>query len=265
MYLNDTSEFVHGLSFAEDISTRIYMEDDYLEAFGVAIRRALESVIADDLYVACFSEQPDLLSQWRGYCPAGAGLCLGFDLDCIKEFCATKGYRLEKCLYDHKDQAPQIESLVDRCFEMFPKPSISRSQYDTLSSKGQVDCCIDYHSQTTAGRDKSQADEAVNWLCRQIADLTPLFKNDGFREEAEWRIVANRPIEQVKFRARASFLAPYVELQLLSATSGNALREVIIGPNPNQARAEAAVRKLLLAHGVGNSTVRCSSLPFNHW
>lgn len=233
MYLNDTSEFVHGISFAEDASLRLYMEDDYLAAFGLAVRKALDSVTADDLYVACFSERPDLLSQWRGYCPGGAGLCLGFDLDCIKAFCATRGYRLEQCLYDHKDQAQQIQSLVERCLEMFPKPSISRSKYDSLSPEGQVDYCIDYHSRTTAGPDKSQADEAVDWLCRQIADLTPLFKNDGFREEAEWRIVANCPAEQVKFRACSSFLAPYVELELLSATSGNALREVIIGPNPN--------------------------------
>lgn len=30
------------------------------------------------LYAACFSEEKDLLSQWRGYANNGAGVAIGF-------------------------------------------------------------------------------------------------------------------------------------------------------------------------------------------
>ncbi len=264
-YLNDASEFFHGLSFAKQIAGGIFMEDDYLAAFGWAVRHALEAVSADDLYVASFSEQADILSQWRGYCPAGAGLCLGFDFTQLKNFCLTRGYRLEKCIYEHKKQIQQVEALVSRCFERFPKPHLSRGEYERLDSRGQVDAEFAYRFQTSEGPDKPQADAAVEWLCTAIAELAPLFKNEGFHEEAEWRVVVNGPREQVKFRANSSYLAPYVELELLSEAADSALREVIIGPNPNQRRCETSIKMLLVDCGLSGVEVKSSSLPFNSW
>jgi len=31
------------------------------------------------VFVSFFSESADKLSQWRGYCPSGSGICIGFD------------------------------------------------------------------------------------------------------------------------------------------------------------------------------------------
>jgi hypothetical protein len=44
LYLNDSSEFSHGLSFAKSVAGSIFMEDDYLEAFGWALRHGLEGI-----------------------------------------------------------------------------------------------------------------------------------------------------------------------------------------------------------------------------
>jgi hypothetical protein len=264
-YLNDASEFFHGLDFAKQVAGGILMEDDYLEAFGWAIRHGLESVTADDLYVASFSEKADLLSQWRGYCPPGAGLCLGFEFDCLEEFCQSRGYRLEQCIYEHDQQIQQVESLVTQCFERFPKPAFARSDYEKLNSKGQVNANIDYRLCTLEGPDKPQADAAVDWLCAEISKLAPLFKNEGFHEESEWRIVAKEPRELVQFRASSSYLAPYIELEMLSGVAVSALREVIVGPNPNQHRCESSIKMLLVSFGLVNVKVKVSPLPFNSW
>jgi len=40
-----------------------------LRRFGAMLYEHLESVKGEEIYVASFSEKPDLLSQWRGYCP----------------------------------------------------------------------------------------------------------------------------------------------------------------------------------------------------
>jgi hypothetical protein len=63
MFLNDSSAFFPSLSFAKQYAGGILMEDDYLKAFGWARGYALRKISADDLYVASFSEKPDLLSQ----------------------------------------------------------------------------------------------------------------------------------------------------------------------------------------------------------
>ncbi|WP_324005257.1 DUF2971 domain-containing protein [Aeromonas hydrophila] len=264
-YLNDSREFIHGLDFAKDVAGGIFMEDDYLDAFGWAVRHGLEAVSADGLYVASFSEKADLLSQWRGYCQPGAGLCLGFDLDHLRDFCQTRGYRLEQCIYEHSQQIQHVEALVGQCFDRFPKPSLARSDYETLDAKGQVDYEIDYRIRTSEGSDKPQADAAVSWLCAQISELAPLFKNEGFYEESEWRIIARAPKEPILFRPGPSYLAPYVELGVLSDTAASSLREVIIGPNPNQRRCESSIKMLLDSCGLGDVKVITSSLPFSSW
>lgn len=264
-YLNDASEFFHGLSSAKQVAGGIFMEDDYLAAFGWAVRHGLEAVSADDLFVASFSEKADLLSQWRGYCPAGAGLCLGFDVAQLRSFCQARGYKLEQCIYMHQEQFQRVDALVRKCFEVFPKPRLTRSDYEKLDSKGQVDAEISYRLQTSEGSDKQQADAAVEWLCSEIAEVAPLFKHEGFHEEAEWRIVAKKPREPVKFRADSSYLAPYVELEILSSTVESALREVIIGPNPNQRRCETSVKMLLASCELTHVEIKASPLPFNSW
>lgn len=264
-YLNDASEFFHGLEFAKQVAGGIFMEDDYLAAFGWAVRHGLEAVFADDLYVASFSEKADLLSQWRGYCPAGAGLCLGFDFGHLRDFCQARGYRLEQCIYEHGQQIQQVEALVTQCLGRFPKPALARSDYKKLDSKGQVNADIEYRLRTSEGPDKPQADAAVDWLCAEISELAPLFKNEGFHEESEWRIVAKRPREPVQFRATPSYLAPYVELGVLSGAEVSAMREVIIGPNPNQRRCESSIKMLLGSCGLGDVEVKTSPLPFNSW
>lgn len=264
-YLNDASEFFHGLQFAKRIAGGIFMQDDYLAAFGWAVRHALEALSANDLYVASFSEKADLLSQWRGYCPSGAGLCLGFDVDHLMSFCQLKGYTLEQCIYKHSDQINKVELLVNKCFDQFPKPCLTRGDYEKLDSKERVNADFDYRFQISEGAEKTQADAAVEWLCVEISKLAPLFKNEGFYEEAEWRIVAKEPKEDVHFRANSSYLAPYVELQILSSAAEHALHEVIIGPNPNQHRCESSVKLLLASHGLRKVKVVMSSLPFNSW
>jgi hypothetical protein len=142
---------------------------------------------------------------------------------------------------------------------------LTRKDYEQLDSKVRVNAEIDYRLQTAEGSDKPQADAAVSWFCTEISELAPLFKNEGFHEEAEWRIVAKEPQETVQFRANSSYLAPYVELEVLSGAAESALREVIIGPNPNQSRCATSIKMMLASCGLGGIKVLTSPLPFNSW
>lgn len=264
-YLNDASEFFHGLAFAKQQAGAIFEEDDYVAAFGWAVRHALEGIDVGDLYIASFSQKADLLSQWRGYCPAGGGVCLGFDVKTVRAFCAASGFRLEPCRYEHDDQRRQVFELVEQCYSRFPQPKMTRADYGQLETSAKVDADIEYRERASAGPGKRQADAATAWLCTALSELAPLFKNQGFHEEAEWRIVANQPSKAIHFRPTASYLAPYVELNILGGEMAGALREIIVGPNPNQERCEASVQMLLASSEISGVEVKTSPLPFNVW
>ena len=52
-------------------------------------------------FVVCFSEMPDVLSQWRGYADDGKGCCIGFSKTQLEQYCAKNPevLRLEKVQY----------------------------------------------------------------------------------------------------------------------------------------------------------------------
>jgi hypothetical protein len=263
-FLNDSSEFLHALSFAKSHSGNIYMEDDYLAAFGWGMRHALEKMDKHDIYVSSFSEKPDLLSQWRGYCPQGAGICIGFDKNSIENFCSTKGYKLSKCLYDHDKQQEHITQLVNSCLQEFPKAKISRTDYESLDSKGQCNHELDYQLYTSEGEGKPEADAALSEFCNSINDCALIMKDYGFHEEAEWRVVARNPMDDIFHRSATSHLVPYIELPVIKQDI-NAIKKIIVGPNPNTGRCISSISSLLKSHGLDAVEIERSSIPFSSW
>lgn len=83
-FLNDEQEFVHALQLIR----RLIEETDenkaapYVPIFNEFKDRILSKITALDehtsesIFTLSFSEKTDLLSQWRGYCPANDGYCL---------------------------------------------------------------------------------------------------------------------------------------------------------------------------------------------
>lgn len=263
-FLNDSTEIVHTLLLAKRIAGHIYMDDDYLAPLAYALRHALGTMENQAVFVTSFSEKPDLLSQWRGYCPGGAGVCIGFDKNEIEQHCSQLGYRLEKCVYEHDALLGRIEEIVHDCFAKLPQPRISRQQYDNLDSREQVEYAINYQSRLGHIPDESAIDEILADACRKIAMLAPLFKHEGFHEEAEWRIVATEPIGvTLHFRPGPSYLCPYVEVPILKNKS--TLRAIILGPNPNHQRAQTSVQMMLSFEEFDDVKVSASSIPFNNW
>ncbi|WP_305842239.1 DUF2971 domain-containing protein [Photobacterium leiognathi] len=263
-YLNDSSEFIHALSFAKTVSGNIFMDDDYLEAFGWAVRDSLEHMIKHDIYVASFSENADLLSQWRGYCPQGSGVSIGFDSEILNAYCENQGYRLEKCIYDSEIQSSRIIDITKRCLDIFPQPSITREDYSSLGSKEQVVFTLNERERTTNGQDRDAAKAATDWLCEQVNECAPLIKHSGFHEESEWRIVAHNPTENIQYRVSKSHIVPYLVLPLIREYP-EIIKEIYIGPNPNPHRCKKSVKQLLKSESIENVTTKISSIPFNSW
>ncbi|USV99900.1 DUF2971 domain-containing protein [Pseudomonas pergaminensis] len=261
-YLNDPTEFVHALSFARAMASHSY-EDDYWETFGFMLHGHLNKMDEQDLYVSSFSEKPDLLSQWRGYCPGGSGYCIGFDQRLVAEYCEERGIRLEKCLYKHEDQAGAVATIISAGRDCFPSVPHSVEEFFSLPTEEKLDCMFAIKDRLN-GDLKPEADRVLNTICNLLLELAPLFKHEGFHEEAEWRIISNKPDHQVRFRTGPSYVIPYISIDLLNAKP-DVLKKLIVGPNPNQARAAKAAELLVKQYGYDKSIVTCSDIPFNNW
>ncbi|MFJ2493714.1 DUF2971 domain-containing protein [Pseudomonas iridis] len=261
-FLNDPTEFVHGLSFAASIAN-YFFDSDYWSSFGSALHRHLKSIRGDDLYVSSFSEKPDLLSQWRGYCPAGSGYCIGLDRVAMAEYCEERELQLEPCLYGHDEQRLKVTEIVTSCMALYPTIPLDIHLFNALSTKAKIEYMEEFNERLS-GDLKMQSDLSLDAIGESLLEVAPLFKHEGFHEEAEWRIVTNHPIETVKFRPGPSYVIPYVCLDLLKAKP-EALKRVIVGPNPNQQRALRAAEFLVKQYGYDPKIVTTSAIPFNYW
>jgi len=263
-YLNGSTEIQHALRLLESFSRNIYMEDDYLSSFGWAVGQGIRNMVRATEYICSFSREADLLSQWRGYCPKGSGVCLGFDEKIIRDYCNANGFVFSKCLYNENEQKEDIRKILNDCYQSFPKPLISRDEYNSLEVEKQCEYDACYREHLTIGLGKKEADFAIEKLCKEIQEYAPLIKDGGFYEENEWRVVVSNPKGKISYRVVDSYLVPYMNISFLE-NSKDALKKIVIGPNPNAQKCAASIKLALKSKGFMNTQVEISSIPFNNW
>jgi Protein of unknown function (DUF2971) len=151
--------------------------------------------VAGEVFVASFSENPDLLSQWRAYTGGGAGFSIGFQTENILSRAVKQHFRLVKCIYDPSIQKRIIKKLL-------------------------ASVCAHYV--------RTREFTLVSLRCALLmAGVAAVLKHPSFAEEREWRIVSDymygHPFDNkiaTKWRPGHSTLIPYTEFLL----SGNKRR-----------------------------------------
>src|SRR5262249_51767829 len=66
------------------------------------------------LFLGCFTEQGNLLSQWRGYCRTGNGVSLGFDAGALVATLTKNKYRIGKVIYAKDKKEEIVHRTVDK-------------------------------------------------------------------------------------------------------------------------------------------------------
>lgn len=223
-YLNDSMEFELakniGVEVAESLQKASTSDPD---------RRIWRDVIRGinkagiNICVASFSEQGDLLSQWRGYASPG-GCSLGFDHAFLASAAAVDSWRFLPCVYDPDEQREVMREILLEVFETNMR----------LISDGSYD---DFNGGDAAAR---------------MNQLAGIFKDRSFKEEKEWRLLS-RPLscaqEAFKLRPGASMLVPYFEKDLKDAQGVMQLQQVIAAPTPHPKLSCSSLETLLIKHG----------------
>jgi len=235
-YLNDSQEFERALVLA-----RACMEKERNSGklgrmqFAGKVLAALKMLDVEKfrVYVTSFSSNGDQLSQWRGYCPEGAGFSIGFNSDDLVILANSQHFSLVPCLYSEDEQGRLIADLLSTAWK----------------------------TKTDVSPDKLFVLLLVKWAAA--------IKDQGFREEEEWRLVSARFGPKPIFRPGRSFLVPYIEMDLANkhVPRGkiDCINSVIVGPTPHPELSEKAVADAFDKYEVNYQTTFRSTIPFRSW
>ena len=146
-----------------------------------------------DVFVSCFCEQGDLLSQWRGYAKDGMGYSIGVDGDLLGQIGGGLNFFFGNVVYDREIQERTIQHILSSCVE----------GVDLLTTG------------VSAAKASSRIADVCHIFRRALWYPLVTFKDALFAEENEWRAIEimnrSETEKRIRFRPGASKLVPYIE------------------------------------------------------
>src|SRR5579859_315889 len=224
-FLNDPAEITYGYNLLKDVLEGWLTESTLpADSLAVALAKDLRKSFGEDLlsrkvinpiYLACFCEEGNLLSQWRAYGQSG-GYSIGFRVPRPSTISLGQGFTPEpnvytskwaRVEYDKNEQIKQCRAVLDSILAFFAE----RGTTEAIRA-------VDDHP-------------LVSYQCflRVVQDILleelVHFKHEAFRVEKEWRVIVRRreltkqgtddggktPVP-VHFRTGRGMLIPYVRL-----------------------------------------------------
>jgi hypothetical protein len=223
-FLNDGTE----LTYAEDIFFSEIKKLDLPTISDAGYRIAGPSLSNFRMFLACFCEEGDLLSQWRGY-GIDQGYSLGFDTSQLK---ALEIGEISPVQYGITKPSEYFADELSVATEPTAHPGVE-----------------EWH--------------ASMWLLPRLVRV----KHPGFAEEREWRLFIQVPSYDrrdkiTKIQIRPSPLGPVPYLAI--SFPPNCIREIVIGPGSHTETREAAVRDMLKYLDYSDVDVRISKIPLRN-
>ncbi|WP_240678589.1 DUF2971 domain-containing protein [Pantoea ananatis] len=224
--MNDEVEVRHGITaFTSALN---YLQDDLDQYLIDVLRQSMDEfskLSEKNSYNISFCQNPDLLSQWRGYAST-QGVCLEFD-------------------------SKELEDSLDFDGATFISNNVFYTKPDsTLEAKDEI-----LRFLKNIDRRKYIPNLFHDWVVASslLKSLIPFFKHISFKEESEYRIVVQPEFEntKVKFRLNNHGLIPYLDIK---AKENNAhcgrlpLKSVRIGPCKNRDFVAEGIKSFLLCH-----------------
>lgn len=212
-YLADSAEFSGAFSLAKRVieQARATLPDDLKGLLDQLMR----SVRAGCTFVACFTEDGDLLSQWRAYCPDGGGVSLGLDSQELKRLGTAQRFALVKCIYNETVAMTLMREALDQAV-----------------------------SEQRAGASRNVIQDH---FLRFFFLWAPTIKHHSFLEEREWRLVGihNCDSPEIGYREGPTMIVPYYNVELCQPGGPLIFADGYLGPSRHPELANDAMTFLL--------------------
>jgi hypothetical protein len=193
-FLNDTTEFIHGVKIIKEMIEEISTEASKLILTNVV--KEIERIYKTDRYVVCFSKNGDLLSQWRGYANNGKGVSIGFKQSGLRS-CFHGLINTKYILYDLDKQRQAIKYILEKGVSFFTE---RESMFDWTPYRYEQIAAVT--------------------IIEVLEIIISSYKAIPFSEEIEYRVERSildfrkeKELPDVKFRAANDRIVPYIELE----------------------------------------------------
>lgn len=256
-YLNDASELFYARQLVDNILAQSQKKaaSKIVREFFRRVRTVFDVSRTMDVFISCFCEDGDLLSQWRGYAQAGEGYSIGVDSQRFEKIGGGRNFFFGPVEYDRDRQEQIVEAIIGMLLDGL-KEMTAKLPADAISEK---------------------IDECCRIFRRAIWFPLVIFKDAMFAAENEWRLIEimtrEAAIEKIRFRSAGSKLVPYVELDFsrfvpIDVRDGEAtvpgkipISRVYHGPTLNPELSVRALSLLLARHGYAGAEVLGSKIP----
>jgi hypothetical protein len=281
-YLNDTSEGnIVSRAILDELSSRLDTGDlfrlfglpsetstgltepvdDEILGHGIAMASWVTSL---NVFAVSFSEFGDSLSQWRAYSGRSGGYSIGFRPDYLRavgnDFLVGRPDRfysnsdaLSRCIYYDEEAKVALKSEIQKLVSAFIEEAMPIREV-------AVDAALE-------GLQTPAAIALRHFL--NLGKRNAIFKDSGFREEAEWRLAfllnPNSLPADINLRPGGSMLVPYLRISLRLDDQPIGIWKVIVGPCPHPSEAANAVKMLLESQGFKGIEVVSSQIPYRNW
>lgn len=246
-YMNDALELKHAVEVAGRVIEGFQAENVPAELVSMLVG-FLKGMEEFHVFACSFSEERDLLSQWRGY-TGECGYALAFKPEKLLEIAEQNEFRVVKCIYDDGLKEQIAREAVERALEIYRQAPKDKPN---LNQKAMIDTA------------RKVVAEFYQW--------GPLFKHRSFEEENEWRLIAG-PADyfdgRIRYRGGRYTLVPYVEVNLEvkfsnPSTKGADLgfHDILVGASPLQDLPWRSVMQFLYSRGIGFDQITPSGIPF---
>ncbi|MAS35219.1 MAG: hypothetical protein CL610_14500 [Anaerolineaceae bacterium] len=281
LYMNDGKEIIYGDELVqEELDKRIDTEPDdwvkktYNKCLGKEYGSpSLLREFDYDIYIVSFSEEGNLLDQWRAYGDDGEGYSIGINPSKLAAIITgpiitdPKNLAFVKVEYNPSKQNSLIRNAIDEA-RLILKRELAGAVDDT--HRNQLCTLIASH------------------LSRTLIQLSLFFKHPAFQNEKEWRVVRIRwgrhpmtginpgSVRNVDFRSGKGILIPYMKLNFHSMATDEVdenerllpLKHILIGPKHKyrEQQAQHSLEMQLLKKGYepdrNNPLIRMSQIPY---
>jgi hypothetical protein len=271
-FLNDSSEITYGYGLLKEVLDNWLAKNPRPEdSVTLGVTRGLRQFFGEDLlnrnlirpiFLACFCEDDNLLSQWRAYGQSG-GYSLGFRVPPNIVF-AGEGFKPEpntytskwvRVEYDRNEQAKKCTTILAAMLAIFDDPNTARA------------------ISTVADHPLVGYSKIFNAIADILLEEIVSFKNEAFKVEKEWRVVVRQreltkqgtddggktPLS-IHFRTSQGMLVPYVKLIPSDPAKKLPIDCVRSGPTLDKTTAGMAVSMMFARNGFSGIRVQGSDI-----
>jgi hypothetical protein len=234
-YANDPEEGV----FLIDLIPKACRKNEISENLANVVSVFLGSFpSAADGFAMCFSEAPDMLSQWRAYADSCRGFCIGFDVQNLQTALTdnSPGFEttISQVIYGTELGETSLQDLI-ATLKLFDQ---SYPEAVRLRNELSIEEALHRFNTGATMRDVFEYDkngyEQFPLLSQRLAPFIKLVykhKSRSYEEEKEWRAITHMHKGHHRasgFRVTPSAIRPYTEVSIKNCAG--VISDVLIGP-----------------------------------